>query len=142
CCRLRCRAGRLRACAPGAAERCSGASPGCRRCRRWTAAPAPAPAPGRWRSGCYRPGPSAQPGEPHPRSGILPAHTGKIQGVSAPTTDELMGTLRGVIDPELGASIVELGMVQHVAATDDGAVTVKVALTIAGCPLRAQIKRD
>ncbi len=60
----------------------------------------------------------------------------------APTTDDLLGALRGVIDPELGASIVELGMVQDVGVADDGAVTVKVALTIAGCPLRAQIKRD
>jgi ATP-binding protein involved in chromosome partitioning len=50
--------------------------------------------------------------------------------------------LGGVIDPELHASIVDLGMVDDVRVTDDGHVTVKVALTTAGCPLRAQIKRD
>jgi ATP-binding protein involved in chromosome partitioning len=33
-------------------------------------------------------------------------------------------------------------MVDDVRVTDDGHVTVKVALTTAGCPLRAQIKRD
>ena len=59
-----------------------------------------------------------------------------------PTTDDLLGTLRGVIDPELGADIVELGMVQSVSSTQDGVVTVTVALTIAGCPLRTQIRRD
>jgi len=50
--------------------------------------------------------------------------------------------LRGVIDPELHASIVELGMVRDVRVGDSGAVTVKVALTTAGCPLRAQIRSD
>jgi ATP-binding protein involved in chromosome partitioning len=51
-------------------------------------------------------------------------------------------TLAGVIDPELHASIVELGMVSDVRVDDDGEVTVKVALTTAGCPLRAQIQSD
>ena len=60
----------------------------------------------------------------------------------APTTADVLSALRRVIDPELGADIVELGMVQDVAVADGGAVTVKVALTIAGCPLRTQIKRD
>jgi ATP-binding protein involved in chromosome partitioning len=50
-------------------------------------------------------------------------------------------SLRGVIDPELGADIVELGMVTSVRI-DDGAVEVGVALTVAGCPLRTQIQSD
>ena len=50
--------------------------------------------------------------------------------------------LRGVIDPELHASIVDLGMVDTVTIDDDGRVVVSVALTTAGCPLRGQIKRD
>jgi ATP-binding protein involved in chromosome partitioning len=50
--------------------------------------------------------------------------------------------LVGVIDPELHASIVDLGMVRDIAVSDAGEVTVKVALTTAGCPLRGQIKRD
>jgi ATP-binding protein involved in chromosome partitioning len=53
-----------------------------------------------------------------------------------------MALLRAVIDPELGADIVSLGMVNGVAIADDGVVTVGVKLTIGGCPLRAQIKRD
>jgi ATP-binding protein involved in chromosome partitioning len=59
-----------------------------------------------------------------------------------PSTDDVRRTLEGVIDPELRASIVELGMVRDVRVADDGEVTVKVALTTAGCPLRAQIQND
>jgi ATP-binding protein involved in chromosome partitioning len=51
-------------------------------------------------------------------------------------------TLRGVRDPELHASIVDLGMVRDVRIDADGRVTVKVALTTAGCPLRGQIRDD
>ena len=50
--------------------------------------------------------------------------------------------LRAVIDPELGADIVTLGMVPGVRVAADGLVTVHVKLTIGGCPLRAQIKKD
>lgn len=59
-----------------------------------------------------------------------------------PTADEVTALLRNVVDPELGTDIVTLGMVPGVAIADDGTVTVHVSLTIGGCPLRAQIKKD
>ncbi len=59
-----------------------------------------------------------------------------------PTDADVMATLRGVVDPELGADIVELGMVNGVQVNDDGWVEVTVALTISGCPLRVQIRDD
>ncbi|MDP9019839.1 MAG: Mrp/NBP35 family ATP-binding protein [Actinomycetota bacterium] len=59
-----------------------------------------------------------------------------------PTPDTVMELLRGVIDPELGSNIVELGMAKGAEVGDDGVVTVTVALTTAGCPLRAQIQKD
>jgi len=61
---------------------------------------------------------------------------------SLPTSEAVMATLRGVVDPELGADIVELGMVNGVVVNDDGWVEVTVALTISGCPLRVQIRDD
>jgi ATP-binding protein involved in chromosome partitioning len=61
---------------------------------------------------------------------------------TVPTSEHVVGLLRGVVDPELGSDIVELGMVKDVRVADDGTVTVKIALTTSGCPLRAQIQRD
>ncbi|MEM9613953.1 MAG: Mrp/NBP35 family ATP-binding protein [Actinomycetota bacterium] len=59
-----------------------------------------------------------------------------------PTEADVMGVLLGVIDPELGANIVDLGMAKGAQVAADGLVTVKIALTSSGCPLRAQIQRD
>ena len=59
-----------------------------------------------------------------------------------PSAEQVLDLLRAVIDPELGADIVSLGMVPGVDVSADGVVTVGVKLTIGGCPLRAQIKRD
>src|SRR5688500_8988125 len=59
-----------------------------------------------------------------------------------PSRDEVLGVLRTVVDPELGADIVTLGMVPAVDVGDDGVVTVTVKLTIGGCPMRADIKRE
>ena len=58
------------------------------------------------------------------------------------TADEIRNLLRGVVDPELNCDIVALGMVRDIDVADSGAVTVTIALTTAGCPLKAQIKRD
>ena len=59
-----------------------------------------------------------------------------------PTPDDVLSVLRGVIDPELGSDIVELGMARGAAVAPDGSVEVTVALTTAGCPLRAQLQHD
>jgi ATP-binding protein involved in chromosome partitioning len=59
-----------------------------------------------------------------------------------PTPDDVRGVLAGVLDPELRASIIELGMVHDVRVEPNGDVTVKVALTTAACPLRGQIGTD
>ncbi len=63
-------------------------------------------------------------------------------GVPAATESAVEAALRGVVDPELGADIVELGMVTGIRFPGPAAVEVEVALTVAGCPLRAQISGD
>ncbi|MGF1665363.1 MAG: Mrp/NBP35 family ATP-binding protein [Acidimicrobiia bacterium] len=58
------------------------------------------------------------------------------------STEQVYEALKGVIDPELGGDIVELGMVSDVEISPDGVVTVGIALTIAECPMRGQIEGD
>lgn len=58
----------------------------------------------------------------------------------APTTDQVIDALRPVEDPELRRSIVDLGMVRDIDLRSDGSVGVRVALTVAGCPLRNEIQ--
>ncbi|NNE72864.1 MAG: Mrp/NBP35 family ATP-binding protein [Acidimicrobiales bacterium] len=60
---------------------------------------------------------------------------------STPTSDEIMQLLGGVIDPELGSDIVELGMAKG-AKVEDGIAYLHIDLTTEGCPLRAQIQKD
>ncbi|MEI8127756.1 MAG: iron-sulfur cluster assembly protein, partial [Actinomycetota bacterium] len=62
--------------------------------------------------------------------------------MSTSVASALRDRLRGVVDPELGASIVDLGMVGAIEVDDAGAAIVEIALTTVGCPLRAQIERD
>jgi ATP-binding protein involved in chromosome partitioning len=57
------------------------------------------------------------------------------------TRDDVISTLQGVRDPELGGNIVELGMVTDVTVVG-GSVDVGIALTVAECPLRNQIEND
>ena len=54
---------------------------------------------------------------------------------------DVENALRGVIDPELGADVVELGMVASIDIDGDR-VGVGIALTIAACPMRDQIEGD
>jgi ATP-binding protein involved in chromosome partitioning len=56
-----------------------------------------------------------------------------------PTREEVLEVLRPVQDPELHRSIVDLDMVRDITLEAGGRVAVTVALTVAGCPLRAEI---
>lgn len=57
-------------------------------------------------------------------------------------TEEILEALKKVFDPELGRSIVELGMVRDLQISEEGAVNFTLALTIPGCPMKAQMERD
>ncbi len=58
-----------------------------------------------------------------------------------PTREQVVEALRGVLDPELGRSIVDLEMVKDVAVCG-GSVAVEVLLTIGGCPMKESIARS
>jgi ATP-binding protein involved in chromosome partitioning len=53
-----------------------------------------------------------------------------------PTRDQVIDSLRSVIDPELRRDIVELEMVRSVEIHENGVVDVMVSLTTPGCPIR------
>jgi ATP-binding protein involved in chromosome partitioning len=56
-----------------------------------------------------------------------------------PSRDEIWQALERIIDPELRRPVTDLDMVRDVRVDGD-AVTVRIALTVAGCPLRASFE--
>ncbi|MDD5220879.1 MAG: metal-sulfur cluster assembly factor [Candidatus Bipolaricaulis sp.] len=57
------------------------------------------------------------------------------------TKEHVMAALRGVTDPELGISIVDLGLIYDVRL-GDGRVDVDMTLTSSGCPMGRLIASD
>lgn len=57
------------------------------------------------------------------------------------TREHVLAALERVADPELGRSLVELGMVKSVQVSG-GKVIIEISLTIAGCPRKSQIRDD
>ena len=58
-----------------------------------------------------------------------------------PSREEILKAMEQVIDPELKRNVVELDMVRDVRI-EGGDVTIGIALTIAGCPLRASFEEQ
>src|SRR6266511_1698797 len=58
-----------------------------------------------------------------------------------PTKEQVTEALKGVIDPELRRSIVDLGMVRSIEVGDGGEVDVVVSLTTPGCPIRSHFQQ-
>jgi ATP-binding protein involved in chromosome partitioning len=61
-----------------------------------------------------------------------------------PRPDEaaIHAALATVNDPEIRKPITELDMVESVSIADGGQVTVRVLLTVAGCPMKAELTRS
>jgi ATP-binding protein involved in chromosome partitioning len=57
-----------------------------------------------------------------------------------PTRDQVLESLRAVIDPELRRDIVELEMVRSIDVHPNGVVDVMVSLTTPGCPIRSHFQ--
>ena len=66
----------------------------------------------------------------------------KTAGAAPPSVAEVTLRLKAVMDPELGDNIVDLGMAAVESISADGVVAIAMKLTIKGCPLRVQIKKD
>jgi ATP-binding protein involved in chromosome partitioning len=62
--------------------------------------------------------------------------------VPTPQSDAITRALDGVLDPEIGKPITDLGMVDSIDIDPSGAVRIGVLLTIAACPLKDKLTRD
>ncbi len=49
--------------------------------------------------------------------------------------EEVWNALRDVVDPEIGANLVDLGLIYEVRVDNGKDVYVKMTLTVPGCPL-------
>jgi metal-sulfur cluster biosynthetic enzyme len=57
--------------------------------------------------------------------------------------DEIIESLKEVIDPELGVNIVDLGLIYGLEWDDENdALVVRMTLTSAGCPLTDVIEKE
>jgi metal-sulfur cluster biosynthetic enzyme len=60
---------------------------------------------------------------------------------AAPDTEVIRDALRKVADPEIGANIVDLGLVYHIAF-EDGKLWVNMTMTSPACPMGGMIVDD
>ncbi len=58
------------------------------------------------------------------------------------TESEVLSALRKVQDPEFPISVVDLGLIQEVEVSEEGAVSVTVCFTSLGCPCTDLIMED
>jgi ATP-binding protein involved in chromosome partitioning len=62
--------------------------------------------------------------------------------MTQPLTQWIVDLARGVLDPELQTSVVDLGMISEIRFSEpDGRVDLTVSLTTLGCPLKSEIQR-
>lgn len=57
------------------------------------------------------------------------------------TEEQVREQLKGVIDPELGINMVDLGLVYNIS-TDDGQVYIRMTLTTPGCPFHEVFREE
>lgn len=56
--------------------------------------------------------------------------------------DSVRDQLKKVLDPELGVSIVDLGLIYGITVSEDAICTITMTLTTIGCPLFGQIQKE
>ena len=55
---------------------------------------------------------------------------------------EMLAQLKKVMDPELGVSLVDLGLIYETSLSKEGIAHIKMTLTTMGCPLFPVIEKD
>ncbi|MCA9900954.1 MAG: metal-sulfur cluster assembly factor [Ardenticatenaceae bacterium] len=58
------------------------------------------------------------------------------------TEEMVLAAIKGVIDPELGINIVDLGLIYSVEIREDGRIHITITLTTPGCPLHASFAQE
>ena len=91
-------------------------------------------------------GPAPEGGEDHPDA--FPDTTAKsclgkdeLTPEMAALTDDLIGALKSVYDPEIPVDVYELGLIYRVDVSDARDVTVDMTLTAPGCPVAEHMPR-
>lgn len=59
----------------------------------------------------------------------------------AALTDDVIGALKSVYDPEIPVDIYELGLIYRVDISDDRDITIDMTLTAPGCPVAEHMPR-
>ncbi len=72
---------------------------------------------------------------------FIPKHT-SMGDKDTEIRERAMEKLKSVLDPELGVSIVNLGLVYGVEVSTEGVATVSMTLTTIGCPLFPVMQKD
>ena len=70
-----------------------------------------------------------------PAESIDETATPEISPEMQALTEEIVGALKSVYDPEIPVDIYELGLIYRVEVTDDRDVNIDMTLTAPGCPV-------
>ena len=73
---------------------------------------------------------AVEPAQADPQANAAAGTSGELGKL----TDDIVGALKTVYDPEIPADIYELGLIYKIDIADDRAVTVDMTLTTPNCP--------
>src|ERR1035437_5200160 len=62
--------------------------------------------------------------------------------MAVPTSDQVLGVLALIQDPDLGRDVVSLGMIKELEVSPQGKVSVTFELTTPACPVRDRFKSE
>ena len=62
--------------------------------------------------------------------------------MAAVTIAEVVKALRGAVDPEIGANVVDMGLIYGIRISGNGDIEVKVTMTSPMCPMASMILED